>query len=148
VDERGTVTAMAWIRRLARDVTALVSVLVVISPIWLGPAIGALSRTIGAPTHVCACGMPMGKCGCAACARLERQRASDRGSLSGPILKSTCDDWSAAVPSGPPLACILQAAIDLPASTVEASLRVPAFAHRFSRMGEGPPTPPPRESLL
>lgn len=145
---RGKIVAMTCVGRLARHVATLVSMLVLLSPIWLGPAMHSLSGALGGTHHVCACGMAMGKCGCPACARIARQRDRDFGSPACPVLKSMCDDDSAALPSAPLPPCDLQGAIGIRKSAAEGLLPPPMLAQRLSLDGEGPPTPPPRASSL
>jgi hypothetical protein len=122
--------------------------LILLAPIWLGPAMGAMSRAIGGASHVCACGMAMGKCGCTACARIAQQRLRDHRSQAEPVFKSTCDDDGFTPTSMAAPLCVLQRATTVPENAFQGSLPVPVLVKQHSRPSDGPPSPPPRSRLL
>jgi len=133
---------MASLRRLARSTRLLFAMLVVLAPIGLGPATGAIARALGALDHACACGMAPGKCGCPACARLERERNAPPGPT--PALKSNCERDGVVVPIGSLPPCLLPGALALDAPLLEESLGLPSFPRVHIADRDGPPTPPPR----
>ncbi|MGO9834387.1 MAG: hypothetical protein ACLP1X_09245 [Polyangiaceae bacterium] len=137
---RATFT-MSSLRRLARSTRVLLAVLAVLAPIGLGPATGAIAHALGALDHACACGMAPGKCGCPACARLERER-SRRG--TSPVLESNCERDGAAVPVAPLPPCVLPSELALDVSGLEESLASPPLTPLHLADRDGPPTPPPR----
>jgi hypothetical protein len=115
------------------------------APLFLGPALGPLTRALGGVAeHLCACGMVPGTCGCPECELLERQRQLDHTPRPYPTLKSQCNDGEIATgfpalpPAVPPAAFILPA---LPPRLL-AGIGAPPSAH--SRDPRAPPTPPPR----
>ncbi|MDP9002164.1 MAG: hypothetical protein M3O46_18890 [Myxococcota bacterium] len=134
--------------RLARDAVALVSMLVLVSPIWLGPAMSFVSREMARPQHLCACGMAMGKCGCPTCARIAQQGDRETGSKRCPAVKMTCDDENASLSSSSPLMCDLPREIGIVASVTNELMSPPMLAHRLSLDAERPPIPPPRHYVL
>src|SRR5215472_2053273 len=109
---------MGGVRRLARGAVLIAVLMVALAPSWLGPAMGALARSFGALEHVCACGMVQGKCGCPACARIERQLRHDGSALLA-ALKATCDDDDRTLPSTAAPACLPPAALGPLASGFE-----------------------------
>lgn len=138
---------MGGMRRLARGAVLIAVLMLALAPSWLGPAMGALARSFGALEHVCACGMVQGKCGCPACARIERQLHDERSSLLA-TLKATCDDDDHAVPSSAPPLCLPSGAMGPLASGsgVLQSDLVPGSLTPCA--GVPPPTPPPRSLAL
>jgi hypothetical protein len=123
--------------------------LVLLLPILLGPATMPLLRALGgAEEHHCACGMIAGKCGCAECERLEqRQKLDDELVRGQPLLRSSCDDGTAA--TAPTLArATLAPAFAVPWATSEACLFVPRSRAVSSRGRPSPPTPPPRDARV
>lgn len=120
----------------------LVAMLAVLAPISLGPATGAIARALGALDHACACGMAPGKCGCPACARLQRER--EHQSVSRPVLESNCEREGTVLPTAPLPPCILPGELALDAPVLQDALAslVPTRLHAADR--DGPPTPPPR----
>ena len=137
---------MARVKPDRADIT-LLSLFVVLAPLWLGPSLPSLSRALGALGHVCACGMPMGTCGCSVCAQLEHQRRAERASLR-PILKSTCDDDDAPLPNQVQLACTPGGPMGIREPAVVALLSALPIPERPLFEGEPPPTPPPRSPWL
>jgi hypothetical protein len=133
---------MSNLRRLARSTRVLVAMLVVLAPIGLGPATGAIARALGALDHACACGMAPGKCGCPACARLERER--NREHAAHPVLKSNCEREGALVPTAPLPPCVLPGQLALDAPGLEQALALPPLTRLHLSESNGPPTPPPR----
>jgi len=130
------------LRRLARSTRGLVAILVVLAPIGLGPATGAIARALGALDHACACGMAPGKCGCPACARLERERTGRHAAL--PVFKSSCEREGVAVPTAPLPPCVLPGELAVAAPALEETMASPSLARPHPADRDGPPTPPPR----
>jgi hypothetical protein len=120
---------------------------VLAAPAALGPAAGVLLRDFGAAleVHVCKCGMPVGKCGCPECDRLENERRSEHSSERVPTLKRHCNDDAPLLPSGAFPAGVLAsvATAELPLPLSERLAFKTTTASWVSRFGE-PPTPPPR----
>jgi hypothetical protein len=118
---------------------------VLAAPAALGSAMGPVLRELGAQqVHMCKCGMPVGRCGCPECERLEEQRQRDRAPDVVPALKSHCDD------DAPALVLGALAATGLPAW---AGVHPVPRGDRISRPKAArppripsldPPTPPPR----
>src|SRR5580692_5801535 len=129
---------MSRLRRLARSTRVLVAMLAILAPIGLGPATGAIARALGALDHACACGMAPGKCGCPACARLERERHRQ---APEPVLKSNCEREGAVVPTAPLPLCVLPGEIVLDAPVLEEPLAPPPLTRLHPADGDGPPTP-------
>jgi hypothetical protein len=104
-------------------------------------------RALGAATaeHVCKCGMPVGKCGCPECDRLEQERRQEHAAERIATLKRHCDDDAPAVPFGVLAQCVL-------APTAGTTPPVPCGARTSPPMADDdltthenePPTPPPR----
>src|SRR5580658_5074307 len=132
---------MSSLRRLARSARVLVAMLAVLAPIGLGPATGAIAHALGALDHACACGMAPGKCGCPACARIERERSRHGAS---PVLESNCERDGVVVPIAPLPPCVLPRELALDVSGLEESLASPRLARPHLADRDGPPTPPPR----
>src|SRR5580704_10222977 len=87
-------------RALLHRLAALAALLLLIAPIWLGPAMAPLARALGGGVdHACSCGMSAGRCDCPEC--------NDRGPHAYPTCKSSCDDAAAPLPAAGPLACVL-----------------------------------------
>ena len=137
---------MRTVTRLAARVAMLVALLVVVVALALGSAAGPLSMVLGRLPHVCGCGMVPGKCGCAACERLERERHRDRlgGSRSRPVLKASCEDGSAALGSAPLAPCVVPQVFTVGDCCFEVPRPSKALGRWPSLAGKEPPTPPPR----
>jgi hypothetical protein len=120
----------------------LIAMLVVLAPIGLGPATGAIARALGAFDHACACSMAPGKCGCPACARLEREREQRHGSR--PVLESNCEREGALVPTALLPPCVLPGELTVEAPVLHESLTSPPLTRLHPADRDGPPTPPPR----
>ena len=131
-----------WTRK--RLWSLVVSLFVVLGPLWLGPAMAPINAALGAHDHVCACGMQAGTCGCPECAEMERERRAEHEATAVPVLKGSCSDDDGAAPGSPLPPCVLPA-------TFVAAL-IPDVAHLAPRSAlpgvsvetTEPPTPPPR----
>jgi len=130
------------LRRLLTSTKALVAMLAILAPMSLGPATGALARALGALDHACACGMTPGKCGCPACARLERERT--RQTAARPVLEANCERETAAPPTASWPPCTIPRELALEASETAGSVEAPIPAQLQPFDSDGPPTPPPR----
>jgi hypothetical protein len=134
------------LRRWARLVCA-VTLVVLAAPAALGASLGPVLRELGeSPTHVCKCGMPVGKCGCPACERAEQERLGEQRAEATPILKRHCDDDAPAMPLGAALPAGVLAASSDTTMTVPRGDRIPVAATTASGYAadDPPPTPPPR----
>jgi hypothetical protein len=124
-----------------------VTLVVLAAPAALGAALSPVLRQLdGATEHVCKCGMPVGKCGCPSCERLEQERLSEHRTEAAPTLKSRCDDDAPAMPLGAALPSGVLAAANDGTLTIPRGDRVPvATASTFGFFTDHPPpTPPPR----
>lgn len=124
-----------------RQLRRYLAALLLLAPVWLGPAAVPLLRAVADVGHTCACGMALGKCGCPVCVRLEHER---RHPAPAPVLRATCDDDGVTLPRGAPPVCALPGEL-LPGADASgapiADLTPPSLV---SRTPDGPPTPPPR----
>ncbi|MGH7438953.1 MAG: hypothetical protein ACRENE_24970 [Polyangiaceae bacterium] len=127
-----------------KSLMRLLATLLVLVPIGFGPALVPVLRAVHEMGHTCACGMTPGKCGCPACARLEKER--QRAQAVVPVLKPTCEDDGTILPAAPLPLCALQGEVVSPHALDEASISVRPTLHPKVRGAEGPPTPPPRRS--
>jgi hypothetical protein len=133
------------IRRLLRLMCAYAVLATLAAPAAFGPALGPMLRELGAQqVHLCKCGMPVGKCGCPDCERLEEQRQRDLAPSVLPALRRHCDDDAPA---------ILVAALPAMALTSSVGVLPVPRGDRVSRLSRDvppphpspdPPTPPPR----
>ena len=133
--------------RRERPTTAIVRVVVAfflfaaLAPVWLGPALAPLNAAADAATHVCACGMKPGTCGCPECAQLERDR-HDQFRSHRYSIKRTCDDDLFV---GGSLSPFLLADASWTARRFAASVaQHDLVSTKWSNEGVPPPTPPPR----
>ena len=126
----------------------VVALFVALGPLWLGPAMAPLNAALGARTHVCACGMKAGTCGCPECAkkesRLHDAAAREHAENARPILKSTCSDDDDALPSSALPPCVLPASISAVREPVSKALRAPPSLGTAATWFRAPPTPPPK----
>jgi hypothetical protein len=139
------------VRRWVRLAIAWSTLAVVAAPAAFGPSIGVMMRELGASAaeHVCKCGMPVGKCGCPECDRLEQERLQEHAVERLAALKRHCDDDAPAIPFGM-LPNGVPAAIDgatLPVPRGE-RLRIARAVAHVSSPGHEPPTPPPRSASV
>jgi hypothetical protein len=125
-----------------KSLLRLLATLLVLVPIGLGPALVPVLRAAHEMGHTCACGMAPGKCGCPACARLEKERQHAQAVV--PVLKPTCDDDGTILPAAPLPLCALQGEVGSPFWLDESSIAGRSTSHPKVRGAEGPPTPPPR----
>jgi hypothetical protein len=138
---------MPTIRRLLRLACAYAVLVTLAAPAALGPALAPLLRELGAQqAHMCKCGMPIGKCGCSQCERLEEERRYAHAPNAVPALRSHCDDDAPAILfSALPAAALAYSAGVLPVprgdrvSRLTTDVSPPAHNQR-------PPTPPPRRA--
>jgi hypothetical protein len=87
------------LRGWVRLACVYVTLAVIAVPSALGAAMGPVLSELGAAQeHVCKCGMPQGKCGCAECDWLEMERRAGHAPDAIPTLKGHCDDDAAPVP--------------------------------------------------
>ena len=120
-----------------------VTLLAIMAPAALGPALRPLLDELGESGHVCKCGMKPGTCGCPECERAEHERLSDRRSAA-PLLRGHCDqDARMTASTATPLGPLPQARTLLPVPLGE---RTPplAVSTPVSDRDLEPPTPPPR----
>jgi len=68
----------------------LLWLLAALSPLWLGPLLTPMRIAAAATTHLCACGMAEGTCGCPECDEQALDRAVERASDAPPALKGEC----------------------------------------------------------
>jgi hypothetical protein len=132
-------------RGLAGALVALVFALAVLAPMVLGPALVPLTQALGgADSHLCACGMARGTCGCPECEKIEHERLREHAPHSYPVLRAHCGEDDAATGSPAlPTAIAVAVGILLPASPYErTALLRPAEVP--SRDPAEPATPPPR----
>ncbi|HEX4512646.1 MAG TPA: hypothetical protein VH054_03895 [Polyangiaceae bacterium] len=124
----------------------MMALLVVIAPTWLGPAMGPLVAALGGlAEHHCLCGMKRGECGCPECETLDHVRARERAARL-PGVRVTCDtDGVAPSPAAPAafLPATFIALVPPPVVRASASFASPTL---LPIRGEGPPTPPPRQT--
>ncbi len=134
-------------RGWTRGFSAFVTLLAVLAPLWLGPMLLPIEQAVAEANHVCACGMPVGTCGCLACELLEKQARED-GASPCPLLKGECGKGSLAL-----------GGFDAPPAILPAPVRLlapPALARRspappldlVSLAPPAPPTRPPRLGLV
>ena len=136
--------ALSSLRRLARNATMMVAMLVVLAPAGLGPSTRAIARALGVFEHACACGMAPGKCGCRACERIERERDHHGPRRPRPELESDCEREGAAMPGSALPPCVLPGKIALDVLFVSERAPRPPPASLHLADIDGPPTPPPR----
>ncbi len=119
-------------------------ILAFLLPLALGPALSPLATALGAPAHLCACGMKEGTCGCPECERqLGMTPDGPLGQSAHAVLRS-CDDHGRGTLSGGASPCVLPASITLASSPLRA-VSTPSFRdERIGRWADAPPTPPPR----
>jgi hypothetical protein len=132
-------------RRPAEALVTLVIALALLLPMVLGPALVPLARAWGGvDSHVCACGMARGTCGCPECEKLEHERLREHAPRPYPVLRAYCGgDEVASGYSALPPATPLPKGVLLPRSPRErVALERPAEA--FSRDLAEPATRPPR----
>jgi hypothetical protein len=137
--------------RAVRLVIAVLTLTVIAAPAAFGPAIGVMMRELGAATaeHVCKCGMPVGKCGCPECDRLEQERLREHVPEHLATLKRHCDDDAPAIPFGVLGAAVLAASSSatLPVPRGE-RVAVTVASFHLSSPDDQPPTPPPRSASV
>jgi hypothetical protein len=137
--------------RALRLAVAVLTLAVIAAPAAFGPAVGVMMRELGAATeqHVCKCGMPVGKCGCPECERLEQERRREHVPEHLATLKRHCDDDAPAIPFGVLPTGVLSAAssatLPVPRS---ARVVVVVTPYRLSSRDDQPPTPPPRSASV
>ena len=139
--------ALRALARWARVACAVVTLLVVAVPAAFGATLGPVLRELGGSAeHVCKCGMPVGRCGCPACERLERERLQERRSDPLPTLKRACDDDAPTMPLGAALPAGVLAASSSALLPVPRGDRIPvgAVLPLATSTKDQPPTPPPR----
>jgi hypothetical protein len=139
--------ALRALAHWARMAGAVVTLLVVAMPAAFGATLGPVVRGLGGSIeHVCKCGMPAGKCGCPACARVERERLREQQPDPLPTLKSPCNDDAPPMPLGAALPAGVLAASSSGTLSVPRGDRIPVDAatsiHTSTK--DQPPTPPPR----
>jgi hypothetical protein len=129
----------------------MVMLLVVAMPAALGDALGPVLRELVGPSqHVCKCGMPVGQCGCQACARVERERLREQQPDPLPALKRHCGDEAPTLPRGPALHASVLPASGSATLSVPRGDRIPVGTttpFKTSTKNE-PPTPPPRSASV
>lgn len=127
---------------MLRQVVAVLIVL--LGPMWLGPAMGPLARALGASIeHQCACGMKRGSCGCPTCMAEEQERVYASRHM---VVQNGCstDDVVPTVSVAPQAAAASPVAVIAAASTRAPSpLEIPTV---HTRTVDAPPTPPPRRA--
>ncbi len=133
------------LRRWVQRACVAATLLVVVAPAALGPALGPALEQLGAAgKHACRCGMDRGKCGCPACAKLEHQRLSEHVPDPVPVLKRQCAQGAPGMAfAALPMVAVAFTSSPLPIppgprTHVGASPLAPRV-----RLLE-PPTPPPR----
>jgi len=139
--------ALRALAQWARIACAVVTLLVVAMPAAFGATLGPVLRELGGSTeHVCKCGMPVGRCGCPACERLERERLQDHRPDPLPTLKRACDDDAPSMPLGAALPAGVLAASSSACLPVPRGYRLPvgAVTPLETSTKDQPPTPPPR----
>jgi hypothetical protein len=139
------------LRSWARVACAVVVLAVIAVPAALGSSLGPVVRELGGSIeHVCKCGMPLGKCGCPACERLERERLRDQRPDSVPTLKRHCDDDAPAMPLGAALPAGVLAATSGTTLWVPRGERIPVGTSTSFKTStnDEPPTPPPRPASV
>lgn len=139
------VSLRAWIRLACVYLTLAV----IAAPAALGAAMGPVLGELGASQeHVCKCGMPQGKCGCAECALLDLQRKAGRVPDALPTLKRHCDDDASPVPFTATAVALAPAQPHvLPATPLDDGARIPLCTAPASPELE-PSTPPPRRAAV
>jgi hypothetical protein len=139
------------VRDWLRVACATVTLAVIAAPAAFGPAVGVVMRELGAAVevHVCKCGMPVGKCGCPECDRLEHDRQTEHVSERVATFKRHCSDDTPVMPSA-----MLPTGVLASSSIVELPLfrgdRVPisSDAASWSSRSDEPSTPPPRHARV
>jgi len=148
------VPRVARLQRLLRQWARLVctvTLVVLATPAALGASLDPVLRQLGdSTTHVCKCGMPVGKCGCSACERAEQQRLSEHRTEAAPTLKRHCDDEAPAIPFGAALPSGVLAASSDVTVTIPCGDRIPVATTTISGYStdDRPPTPPPRSASV
>jgi hypothetical protein len=138
------------LRQWLRVACAVVTLVVIAAPAALGGALSPVLRQLAEVGHVCKCGMTPGKCGCPECARLERERLSERQPAPEPTLKRDCDDEAPAMPLGAALPAGVVAAVSTSTLPVPRGERIPVVLSTSPHpsTSDEPPTPPPRSALV
>jgi len=132
---------MSSLRRLARSARVLVAMLVVLAPLGLGPATGAIARVLGSVDHTCTCASGGTHASCPVCNPSLRGEGRSRV----PALQGTpCGEGRLAVPTTPLPPGVLPGELALEAPALEESLPSPPIARLRPADRDGPPTPPPR----
>jgi hypothetical protein len=122
--------------------------LLLAAPMLLGPALAPVLRVLRVEAvHLCACGMPAGKCGCPECERIERQQQGYPSPCREPVLTASCQNDGAAVSAGSGFLYVLPAGCSLRQQERGAVLAQRRLAGWLGFEGEGPPTPPPKNRL-
>jgi hypothetical protein len=122
-----------------------VTLAVIAAPSALGAAMGPVLRELGATQeHVCKCGMPQGKCGCAECAWLELERQAGHVPDAMATLKRHCDDDASPVPFTATAVALVPPQVHiLPATPIDSGQRLlPCTAPTSIDLERS--TPPPR----
>jgi|HubBroStandDraft_1064217.scaffolds.fasta_scaffold184556_2 hypothetical protein len=134
-------------RRLVDAILGVALALAVLAPMVFGPAFMPLTRALGGDeTHVCACGMAPGKCGCPECERVEHERLRESAPRPYPVLRGPCSrdtatsGYASLPPSIAPSTGVLLPRAPVEWVTTEALENVP------SRLSAEPATPPPRRA--
>jgi hypothetical protein len=123
----------------------LVAASIAAAPVLLGAVFTPLLRVLHVEVvHLCACGMPAGKCGCAECQRLERLRHQDGAPGHEATLRSGCSDDEAPIPATAVPPYVLPASWALREPALDRVVPAREFRSLHGLEGEGPPTPPPR----
>jgi hypothetical protein len=121
---------------------AMLALVALIAPLWLGPALDPLVRALGAEReHTCACGMVPGKCDCPECAD-EQQPHAD------PICKSGCNGSPSLSLPDAIHACVLPAPFALRGASPSSRAAPRCAAELVPLDANAPPTPPPRSSRV
>jgi hypothetical protein len=139
--------ALRALGQWARMACAVVTLLVVAMPAAFGATLGSVVHGLGGSSeHVCKCGMPVGRCCCAACERLERERLREQQPSPLPTLKRHCDDEAPSMPLGAALPAGVLAASSSATLSVPRGDRIPvdAVTSLHTSTKDQPPTPPPR----
>ncbi len=133
-------------RAAVHAVVKLCCLLVVLAPVWLGPATMPVIRALGGvQEHHCMCGMKMGECHCPECEALAHERLLERRATPYPVIHSTCDtDPPAPAPALPTCSPAGLTAELAPLPRVVTVTRAPQPLPLRSRGPDEPPTPPPR----
>ena len=116
---------------------------VLLAPVWLGPAYAPVVRALGAATaqHHCACGMKRGQCGCPTCIAEDQERQHPSRHM---IVRNTCDsDDFVPTFAVAPQAVARNASMIVPVAVTRARDTLPPAPLHDGDATE-PPTPPPR----